>query len=260
MILPMNREQVRSLAPISLEQSYILYGNVALRAERSLFAADVEEGELRAVGSYLQGMPFHAFSLQLFAAERDYEVTEMLNYFREHPAVDLAAGQTGVFAVPHACLKRVTIPGTLSQREMQLMKLVRPEKLLAPGESRLLASAEAEVAVELAQRIGMISFRAEEVVEMPHIALFSEQDEPMALAGFHVYEEAFVEIGNIGTSEKHRQKGLGTQITSDVSRLGLEKSPNVYLMVFADNPQAIRVYEKLGYETVSSYAFVEFAL
>lgn len=29
-------------------------------------------------------------------------------------------------------------------------------------------------------------------------------------------------------------------------------------MVFADNPAAIRVYEKLGYETVSRYAFIEF--
>ncbi|MED4571425.1 GNAT family N-acetyltransferase [Brevibacillus agri] len=260
MILPMNHEQVSALAPISLEQSYILYGNMTLRAERSLFAADVEEGELLAVGSYLQGMPFHAFSMQLFSAEEDYDVTEMLNYFRQHPALNLAVGQNGVCAVPHDCLRRVMIPGTLSQREMLLMKLVRPEKLLAQGDSRLLASSEAEAAVGLAQQIGMISFRAEEVAEMPHIALFSEQDEPLAMAGFHVYEEAFVEIGNIGTSEKHRQKGLGTQITSDVSRLGLEKSPNVYLMVFADNPQAIRVYEKLGYETVSSYAFVEFAL
>lgn len=80
MILPMNHEQASALAPISLEQSYILYGNMTLRAERSLFAADVEEGELLAVGSYLQGMPFHAFSMQLFSAEEDYDVTEMLNY------------------------------------------------------------------------------------------------------------------------------------------------------------------------------------
>ncbi|EJL31452.1 hypothetical protein [Brevibacillus sp. BC25] len=43
----------------------------------------------------------------------------------------------------------------------------------------------------------MISFRAEEVAEMPHITLFLEGKEPMAVAGFHVYDEAYVEIGTL---------------------------------------------------------------
>jgi Predicted acetyltransferase len=257
-ILPLKYEQISSLTPIALEQSYIFYGNVHLRPERSVFAADVEDGEVRAVGAYLQGMPFHAFSLQLLAAEGEYDATDMLNYFRQQPSVDMPEGQTGVFGLPQAAFERVKIPGIRAQRTLQLMKLVAPDRLLAPGSSRLLAPSEGQLAVALAGQVGMISFRAEEVEEMPHIALFSEQDEPMALAGFHVYDDAFVEIGNIGTSEKHRKKGLGTQIASDISRMGLEKSPNVYLMVFADNPAAIRVYEKLGYETVSRYAFIEF--
>ncbi|WP_238543244.1 GNAT family N-acetyltransferase [Brevibacillus sp. BC25] len=51
---------------------------------------------------------------------------------------------------------------------------------------------------------------------------------------------------------------MGTQISSDISRIGLAKSANVYLMVFADNPTAVHVYEKLGFVTVSSYAIIEF--
>jgi len=82
----------------------------------------------------------------------------------------------------------------------------------------------------------------------------------MAIGGFHMYTEEFVELGNIGTSIHHRKKGLGTQITSDVCRLGLQKSPHVYLVVFADNAAAIHLYEKLGFETVARYAFVEFSL
>jgi len=42
--------------------------------------------------------------------------------------------------------------------------------------------------------------------------------------------------------------------------LGLQKSSQVYLVVFADNLAAIQLYEKLGYDTVARYAFMEFLL
>lgn len=137
-----------------------------------MFAADVGDGEVRAVGAYLQGMPFHAFSLQLLAAEGEYDATDMLNYFRQQPSVDMPEGQTGVFGLPQAAFERVKIPGIRAQRTLQLMKLVAPDRLLAPGGSRLLAPSEGQLAVALAGQVGMISFRAEEVEEMPHIALF----------------------------------------------------------------------------------------
>lgn len=253
-------EQRQLLEQISLEDSYILYGNMYLRTDRSVVVTDSVQGELRAIGSYLKGMPFHAFSLHVVAGEGNYEMEPMLSYMKEVLDGSLPDGQKGVIALAEPSTKRVQIPNILATRTMHLMKLIDPERLLPVGQSRILELSEAQIVENMAAELGMISFRAEEVAEMPHIALFSEGGEPMAVAGFHVYDEAYVEIGNIGTSVHHRQKGLGTQISSDISRIGLEKSANVYLVVFADNPMAIHVYEKLGFVTVSSYAFIEFLL
>lgn len=251
-------EQPQLLEQISLEDSYILYGNMYLRTDRSVVVTDSAQKELIAIGSYLKGMPFHAFSLHVVEGEENYEVEPMLSYLKEVLDGSLPDGQKGVLALAEPLLTRVQIPNILATRTMYLMKLTDPERLLPVGESRILELSEAQIVENMAAELGMISFRAVEVAEMPHIALFSEGREPMAVAGFHVYDEAYVEIGNIGTSVYHRQKGLGTQISSDISRIGLAKSANVYLMVFADNPTAVHVYEKLGFVTVSSYAFIEF--
>ncbi len=251
-------EQRKLLEQISLEDSYILYGNMYLRTDRSVVVTDSAQGEVTAIGSYLKGMPFHAFSLHVVEGEENYKVEPMLSHMKEVLDGSLPDGQKGVMALAEPSLTRVQIPNILATRTMRLMKLTDPKRLLPVGESRILELSEAQIVENMATELGMISFRAEEVAEMPHIALFSEGGEPMAVAGFHVYDEAYVEIGNIGTSVHHRQKGLGTKISSDISRIGLEKSANVYLMVFADNPTAVHVYEKLGFVTVSSYAFIEF--
>ncbi|WP_410720315.1 GNAT family N-acetyltransferase [Brevibacillus sp. SIMBA_076] len=217
-------------------------------------------GEAVAIGTYQKGMPFHAFSVHLFGGAGTYSMEYMLAIFREELGDKLPGGSTGVLAVNEDILDRLMIPNILSHKTMLLMKLTKPDLLAPAGASRLLELSEAKIAEEMAEQLGMIAFRAEEVVEMPHLALFSETGAPTAIGGFHMYTEEFVELGNIGTSIQHRKKGLGTQITSDVSRLGLQKSPHVYLVVFADNPAAIHLYEKLGYKTVARYAFVEFSL
>ncbi|KNB74713.1 GCN5 family acetyltransferase [Brevibacillus reuszeri] len=254
-----SHEHLKWREQISLEESYMLSCNL-LRSDRCLCVTDSVNGEAIAVGTYLKGMPFHAFSVHLFDGAGTYSMEYMLAIFREELGEKLPVGSTGVLAVNEDFLDRLMIPNILSHKTMLLMKLTQPERLAPAGISRLLELSEAKMAEEMAEQLGMIAFRAEEVVEMPHLALFSETGEPMAIGGFHMYTEEFVELGNIGTSVHHRKKGLGTQITSDVSRLGLQKSSLVYLVVFADNPAAIHLYEQLGYETVAKFAFVEFSL
>lgn len=254
-----SHEHMKWRERISLEESYMLSCNL-LRPDRCLCVTDSVNGEAVAIGTYQKGMPFHAFSVHLFDGAGTYSMEYMLTIFREDLGDKLPDGSTGVLAVNEDILDRLMIPNILSYKTMLLMKLTQP-KLLAPaGASRLLELSEAKIAEEMAEQLGMIAFRAEEVVEMPHLALFSETGAPMAIGGFHMYTDEFVELGNIGTSIHHRKKGLGTQITSDVSRLGLQKSPHVYLVVFADNSAAIHLYEKLGYETIAKYAFVKFSL
>lgn len=246
---------------LRLEEAYIMYGNLFLRSERCLTLLDVQQDELVAVGSYLKGMPFHAFTFHVFDKDMTYSIEGMLECFRVEMGVRANAGVQGVISVSDPCLAQLRITNIVSEQTMLLMKLTNTERLLLAGDSRLVYDLpEAKSLEEMASEVGMVSFRPEELIEMPHMALFSNDGEPLAMAGFHIFEDDFVEIGNIGTSPGHRNKGYGTQITSDICRFALEKTPNVYLCVFSDNPAAIQVYEKLGFATVSQYSFIRFGL
>lgn len=251
-------EQTELLEQMELEKTYIFYGNLRLRAKRSLTIAETDEHGWKAAGSYLTGMPFHAFTFHLAEAKGTYSLKGMLEDFRARLGGGGGSERQGVLTAAESCVERLEIPHVLERKAMLLMKLTDPERLLPRGESFLIEEAKGKAAEELAAAIGILSFRAEEVREMPHIALESDEGELIAMAGFHAYENDFVEIGNIGTEAEHRKRGLGMQITSDICRIGLQKSPNVYLFVFSDNEAAIRVYEKLGFTTVERYAFVTF--
>ncbi|QRG70435.1 GNAT family N-acetyltransferase [Brevibacillus choshinensis] len=243
---------------MELEKTYIFCGNLRLRRERALTLADTGERGLQAAGSYLRGMPFHAFTFYLIEETGRYSIRGMLEEFRARLEGDDGSQRQGVLTAVESCVERLEIPDVIERKTMLLMKLTDPEKLLPRGESFQIEEAKGKAAEDLAAAIGMLSFRAEEIKEMPHIALASEEGELIAMAGFHAYEDDFVEIGNIGTAAEYRKKGLGMQITSDICRIGLQKSPNVYLFVFADNEAAVRVYEKLGFATVERYGFVTF--
>jgi ribosomal protein S18 acetylase RimI-like enzyme len=251
-------EQIQLLEQMELEKAYIFYGNLRLRADRSLTLVETGDQGWEAAGSYLQGMPFHAFTFHLAEAKGTYSLKWMLEDFRARLGGDDGSERQGVLTAAESCVERLEILHVLERKTMLLMKLNDPDRLLPRGESFLIEEVKGNAAEELASAIGMLSFRAEEVREMPHIALESEEGELIAMAGFHVYENDFVEIGNIGTAAEYRNRGLGIQITSDICRIGLQKSPNVYLFVFADNKAAIRIYEKLGFTTVERYAFVTF--
>lgn len=251
-------EEIELLKQLELEKSYIFYGNLRLRAERTLFLAEANEQGWRAAGAYLQGMPFHAFTFCLIEETGSYSVKGMLEQFRKRLKVGEGEQREGVLTAVESCVARLEIPHALECKTMLLMKLTSADRLLPRGESFLVEEDRGGAVEQLANKVGMLSFRAEEVREMPHIALSSQSGELTAMAGFHVYEDDFVEIGNIGTSAEYRKRGLGMQITSDICRIGLQKSPNVYLFVFADNEAAIRVYERLGFTTVERYAFVTF--
>lgn len=243
-----------------LENAFILYGNLFIRPERCVSLVDEggEEGRIVAVGSYLKGLPFHAFTVHVDEEVEEYDVEGMLERFRGELGLTTRAGTTtAIFTVPEKLLTKLRIPHMQSQRTMLLQKLTHPARLLPQGESRLITETDVDAIICMTSKIDMTSFQPNKLLEMPHLGLF-DGTKPIALAGFHIYKEEFVEIGNIGTLPDYQGKGLATQITSDMSRIGLEKSDKVYLCVFEDNLPAIRVYEKLGFTTVERYVFVSF--
>lgn len=247
------------LGKISREEAYILHGNLCVRPDRSLTLVDRAEGESRLViGSYLKGMPFHAFTIHVDEEIECYDVREMLERVRVEVGISSPPQSTkAVFTVAERHLPKLLIPHVQSKRTMLLKKWTQKDQLLPQGNSRPVTRDDIEAMRGLTRQIGMVSFRADELLGMPHLGIF-DGAEPIALAGFHIYSEDYVEIGNIGVAPACQGRGLGVQITSDICRIAAAKSANVYLCVFADNLPARRIYEKLGFQTVERYTFVDF--
>lgn len=74
----------------------------------------------------------------------------------------------------------------------------------------------------------------------------------VAVAGTHVvsYEDAIAVVGNVYTAPSYRNQGLGTAVTSAVTRELLESSRDVVLSADPRNVAAVRVYAKLGFREV----------
>ncbi|MGH3117556.1 MAG: GNAT family N-acetyltransferase [Gaiellales bacterium] len=62
-----------------------------------------------------------------------------------------------------------------------------------------------------------------------------------------------VQLQQVWVDPELRNQGYGQRGLRDLIRLLLERVPRVCLFVRADNPAAIRVYEKVGMERVGSY-------
>jgi ribosomal protein S18 acetylase RimI-like enzyme len=68
--------------------------------------------------------------------------------------------------------------------------------------------------------------------------------------------EALAIIGGIYVSEKHRSKGLGFNITSLLTKRVTDRNRRAALFVAFDNEQAIKLYEKIGYEIKQTYGLL----
>ncbi|MBI1886128.1 MAG: GNAT family N-acetyltransferase [Chloroflexi bacterium] len=73
----------------------------------------------------------------------------------------------------------------------------------------------------------------------------------VSIAGTHVVSpsQGIAVLGNVFTHPRYRGQGLATVVTSAVTAHLLRGCSDVLLTVEATNTPAVRVYEKLGYET-----------
>jgi ribosomal protein S18 acetylase RimI-like enzyme len=79
--------------------------------------------------------------------------------------------------------------------------------------------------------------------------------ELMSVAGVHVYSTRYkvAALGNITTRPDYRGRGYGKKVTGRVCKSLLGEIDHIGLNVKADNADAIRCYEKLGFEVVGCY-------
>jgi ribosomal protein S18 acetylase RimI-like enzyme len=77
----------------------------------------------------------------------------------------------------------------------------------------------------------------------------------VSIAGVHVYSEKYkvAALGNIVTHSDYRGKGFGKAVVATLCKSLLEYVDSIGLNVKADNAAAIALYEKLGFEIVTSY-------
>jgi ribosomal protein S18 acetylase RimI-like enzyme len=76
----------------------------------------------------------------------------------------------------------------------------------------------------------------------------------VSIAGTHVvsYSEGVAVVGNVFTHPVYRGGGLATISTGATTAALLERCPLVVLTVESENEPAVRVYQRLGYETRST--------
>ncbi|MBI5805113.1 GNAT family N-acetyltransferase [candidate division TA06 bacterium] len=76
-----------------------------------------------------------------------------------------------------------------------------------------------------------------------------------SIAGIHVYSPKYkvVALGNIATLPEFRGQGLGTIVTAALCRNLLKTVDIIGLNVKTDNADAIRCYQKLGFEITAEY-------
>ena len=77
----------------------------------------------------------------------------------------------------------------------------------------------------------------------------------VSIAGVHVYSRKYkvAALGNIVTHPDYRGKGFAKAVTAGLCQSLSEHVDHIGLNVKADNAAAIALYEKLGFEIVSTY-------
>ena len=77
----------------------------------------------------------------------------------------------------------------------------------------------------------------------------------LSVAGVHVYSEKYkvAALGNIVTHPDYRGKDFGKAVTAKLCQSLSEHVDSIGLNVKADNAAAIALYEKLGFEIVSTF-------
>jgi len=88
-----------------------------------------------------------------------------------------------------------------------------------------------------------------------YLGIRNNEGKLICVGGVHVYSKKYTiaVIGNISTSQKFRNMGLGTQLVNVLCKKLLVEVNGVGLNVRSDNLSAIAIYEKIGFKKTAVY-------
>ena len=91
-------------------------------------------------------------------------------------------------------------------------------------------------------------------IKVEKFVVAKEVDGKIVGCGYGAMERGYVGLFDIVVKEEERNKGYGKEIVKailkEAARRGTEKT---YLQVMANNPAALRLYQKIGYKEIYRY-------
>ncbi|WP_078577565.1 GNAT family N-acetyltransferase [Salipaludibacillus agaradhaerens] len=243
---------------VDREKHLLFYSYLTQRRGKAQFIGQYVDDHLTAVLAYISELSFPAFSF--YCIEREEVLfPELIMFARE--AYRLNDHVTcGTILCEHD-LQLFQSYGLITGTPQRFltMKHVDQEKLLASHRAEDVKVEEYDEVVHFLQNEGMRFFTKSEIERFPFLVI-KDGKNFIAVGGFHFYDAQLVEIGNIVTRQAYRGKGLGKLLTSQLTRLGKQRSTDVYLGVLSENEPAVNVYKGLGYETTAERSIVDFKL
>ncbi|MEC0240306.1 GNAT family N-acetyltransferase [Paenibacillus dokdonensis] len=246
------------LSSIHREQHFLYYSYLTHRKQNTVhYGQYTDEGELLGVMAYLWGLPFHAFSV--YPMKKSFCLRSMLSFMREQ--LELPNDAVGSFITNEEEMEVLSqqIEFLKPSRKLLLMKHIHQEAL-PPEDQRVmrLGTPYFEHIESKMKELHTMAFTKEELCNPFYGVL--EQEELIAVGGYHIYSEDYVELGNIGTDAAWRRQGYGKKVCTELTRKGRSVTPNVYLNVIEENVGAIGLYRSIGYEVICNQFIVEFVI
>ncbi|WP_127590462.1 GNAT family N-acetyltransferase [Paenibacillus lautus] len=248
----------RLLETINREQHFLYYSYLTFRKNHTVHYGQFSEcGELLGVTAFLKGLPFYAFSF--YPLQTSFRFRSVLTRMKRD--LELPDGAIGSFIVnedeweglnPEIDVMKPPA-GILLMKHRQLEDLPLGDDevfRLDPSYFDLIESKMAE--------FHSMAFAREEL-QNPFYGVVQDR-KLIAVGGYHIYSDDYVELGNIGTDAAWRRQGYGKKVCAELTRKGRAITPDVYLNVLEENLSAVRLYQSLGYGTVCKQYIVEFAL
>ncbi|MGW5687899.1 GNAT family N-acetyltransferase [Nonomuraea sp. NPDC003754] len=113
-------------------------------------------------------------------------------------------------------------------------------------------------AVEAGLRVGDdLAERTHRRIEQGDMLLWIDGDVPVSFAGISPEAAGMCRIGPVYTPPSSRRRGYGSAVTAYASQVALaERCTMTVLFTDLSNPTSNAIYQSIGYEPVSDYAFV----